>query len=369
MERLFLDIYLLVDIATIGGFMLLYPRIARKGLLFGVYVGEERSQSDEARAITRAWYQGVIATIVLALAAGWLLGSRPGFPVGVLASTLLLLASSSVLYLRAYRCARRLAPPPAPPLAVAAIDAAPEPNLALPWTVLLAAAIAGVAVIVYTMNRFDAMPDPVPTHFGISGRPDGWSKKSVGAVMVLPLMTLVMGVTLGGVALLTAKAKRGLRLDDGSSLVAQNRYRAAMSRYLAILGLLITTMLASLSVTSVQLALGQRRTLPAAILLVGLAIFLYAMIGAGWLAIRYGQGGSRLENPQGNSPLTDGLADNRLWKLGVFYVNREDPSWLVEHRFGFGYTLNFGNPRAVATFSGFLAAILGLALWAIISST
>ena len=369
MERTILNMYLLVEVATIGGFMLLYPRIARKGLLFGVYVGAERSQSEEARAITRAWYRGGIATIALALASGWLLGSRPGFPVGTFASTLLLLASFSVLYLRAYRRAQRLAPPPGPPLAVAAIDAVPEPNLALPWAVLLASAVAGVCVIVYTVNRFDAMPDPVPTHFGISGQPDGWSKKSVGAVMVLPIMTLVMGVTLSGVALLTAKAKRGLRLDGGASLVAQNRYRSAMSRYLAILGLLVTTMLASLSVTSVQVALGQRRTLPGAIMLVGLAIFLFAMLGAAWLAIRYGQGGSRLENPQGDAPLTDGLADNRLWKLGVFYVNPEDPSWLVEHRFGFGYTLNFGNPRAVATFAAFLAALLGLAAWAIVSST
>ena len=368
MDNTILNVYLLVEVATIGGFMLLYPRIARKGLLFGVYVGEERSQSDEARAITRGWYRGVVATIAAALAAGWLLGSRPGFPIGVLASTLLLLASSSALYLRAYRSARRLAPPPGPPLADAAIVAVPEPKLALSWAALLASAVAGVCVIVYTVNRFDAMPDPVPTHFGISGQPDGWSKKSVGAVMALPLMTLVMGVTLGGVALLTAKAKRGLRLDDGASLVAQNRYRAAMSRYLAFLGLLVTTMLASLSVTSVQLALGQRRTLPGAIMLVSLAIFLYAMLGAAWMAIRYGQGGARLENPQGNAPLTDGLADNRLWKLGVFYVNREDPTWLVEHRFGFGYTLNFGNPAAVATFCAFMAAIFGLVVWAIVST-
>ena len=105
-----------------------------------------------------------------------------------------------------------------------------------------------------------------------------------------------------------------------------------------------------------------------AVLFVGVAIFFFAMGGAAWLAIRYGQGGSRLESPRGTAPLTDGLADNRLWKLGAIYVNRDDPSWLVEHRFGLGYTLNFGNPKAVATFAAFLAAILGLAAWAIVSS-
>jgi len=126
----------------------------------------------------------------------------------------------------------------------------------------VAGSIAGIGVIVFTVARYAALPDPVPTHFALMGEPDGWSRKSVGAVMVLPIMTLVMGVVLGGSALLIARAKRGLRLDDGASLVAQNRYRTAMSRFLAVLGLLVTAMLASLSVGSVQVALGDRPALP-----------------------------------------------------------------------------------------------------------
>jgi uncharacterized membrane protein len=31
------------------------------------------------------------------------------------------------------------------------------------------------------------------------------------------------------------------------------------------------------------------------------------------------------------------------WK-GMFYSNREDPAVFVPKRYGFGYTLNFGNP-------------------------
>jgi uncharacterized membrane protein len=213
----------------------------------------------------------------------------------------------------------------------------------LPWIVLLCATLAGVGVIVYTSAQFDAMPDPVPTHFGVTGQPDGWSEKSMSAMMVLPIMTLVVGVTMAGVSILTAHAKRGL----------------PVSRFLAGLGLLVTTMLASISVASVQVALGQRQAIPQVILLIALAIFLYAMIGAVWLVVRYGR----------NAPSTNDVADNRHWKLGVIYVDRDDPSWLVERRFGFGYTVNFGNPRAVLTFAAFLATILGLAFWAILAST
>ena len=50
------------------------------------------------------------------------------------------------------------------------------------------------------------------------------------------------------------------------------------------------------------------------------------------------------------------------------YVNRGDPSIMVERRFGFGYTVNFGNPRAVMLLGVFLAAVLGLTIVALVTS-
>jgi len=41
----------LVETAFIGGLFLLYPRFARRGLLFGVYVGEDVSSGPEANAM------------------------------------------------------------------------------------------------------------------------------------------------------------------------------------------------------------------------------------------------------------------------------------------------------------------------------
>jgi len=74
--------------------------------------------------------------------------------------------------------------------------------------------------------------------------------------------------------------------------------------------------------------------------------------------LKYGQGGSRLERSAADAPLTDGLADNRFWVLGMFYVNRDDPSLFVERRFGLGYTINFGNPKAVMLMVGFLGIVI-----------
>ena len=95
----------------------------------------------------------------------------------------------------------------------------------------------------------------------------------------------------------------------------------------------------------------------------GLLILILPRIGRRGLlfALRYGQGGARHEGST-SAPLTDGLADNRYRWWGVFYVNREDPSILVEHRFGLGYTLNLGNRLAVALLAGFFILVLGLSL-------
>ena len=63
-----------------------------------------------------------------------------------------------------------------------------------------------------------------------------------------------------------------------------------------------------------------------------------------------GQGGNRIPSPQRpDSPSTGAVGDrteDRFWKLGVFYFNRNDPSVMVERRFGIGYTVNFARPVA-----------------------
>ncbi|HAU35446.1 MAG TPA: hypothetical protein DCW76_14390, partial [Lysinibacillus sp.] len=37
--------------------------------------------------------------------------------------------------------------------------------------------------------------------------------------------------------------------------------------------------------------------------------------------------------------------EDRYWKGGLIYMNRQDPSVFVEKRFGVGWTMNLANPR------------------------
>jgi uncharacterized membrane protein len=81
------------------------------------------------------------------------------------------------------------------------------------------------------------------------------------------------------------------------------------------------------------------------------------------LALRTGQGGARLGAP--NETATDRTSD-RHWTLGVIYINRDDPAILVEQRFGVGWTLNFGNPRALLVLGTLLALTAGFIIMSIL---
>jgi uncharacterized membrane protein len=53
--------------------------------------------------------------------------------------------------------------------------------------------------------------------------------------------------------------------------------------------------------------------------------------------------------------------DDKYWKGGLIYVNREDHALIVPRRFGLGWGLNFGNPRVVMLLAG-VVALIGLVI-------
>jgi len=347
----------------IGGIFLIYPRIARRGLLFGVYVGEEQSQGPEAQKLIRSWKTGILVwtgvSIAVTCALFWWLHNPVVTPLAPLLAAL----GYVVLFLRAYFHARTFGVS-GPPPAVAVLEDR-EPSSPFPILVLIFCLIGGVVAISYGAMNYADLPDRVPTHFGASGKPDAWKAKSFWTVMLLPMMTFVMGVGMGGITILIASAKRAIRFPQTRvSAEAQQRFRQAVTRFIGGMAVLLTCMLAAMSIGVIQTGLGRAGGLSWIVMVLSVGMAVFALGGVLYIALRYGQGGARLEREAGNAPLTNGLADNRHWVLGTFYVNRDDPSIFVERRFGFGYTINFGNWKAVAFFVVFVGGILALALLA-----
>ena len=57
--------------------------------------------------------------------------------------------------------------------------------------------------------------------------------------------------------------------------------------------------------------------------------------------------------------------DDRYYKLGVFYVNPNDPSVWVPKRFGVGWTFNYGQPLTWAITALFVLVVAGFAVGAL----
>jgi uncharacterized membrane protein len=363
METRIIWISFLVLLGVIGGFYFLFPRISRSGLLFGVYVGEEVSKSEAARRITRSWYLGMALWLAAAVALALIMGLQYQSVPGSSAALFLLPLGFLEEYLRAYWRARKLARGRAAPLAAAVILTEEPKPLFLPYMAMGFGLVGGLYSIGYAWSHYAQLPDLVPIHFGLLGQPDSWRPRSFSTVMMLPTMCLVMGVGIAGMAYLIGQAKRAIRYgDQGVSFEAQQRFRRIMANFLAIVSLLLTGMLTILSQSSIEVGLRRAQALSPAMMMLTLILVIFALAGSIYIAVRYGQGGSRLEKSAADRPLTDGLADNRLWVLGMFYVNRDDPSLFVERRFGLGYTINFGNPKAVALLGGFIGLIILIAI-------
>ncbi len=270
-------------------------------------------------------------------------------------------------------------PPSPPPTAVK-----PAPAV-FPLLTLVVTLGVGAFVFSYGATHYQRLPEQVPIHFGGSGKPDAWAPRSFSSVMLLPVTTLFMGPFMALIAYLIANAQQAIRIGDGgASIVAQERFRAVMSTFLSGVSLLVTGMLALLSHGAIQIGLGQADRLPTAFLFFAVAMGVYVLVGVVVILVKY----SRTPN-QGlaiNQSGQASLADNRNWKYGLFYVNRDDPSIFVERRlakpiaatsciganrdlqrFGLGYTINFGNWKAVlglAVFLAGIAAILIMSLFA-----
>src|SRR6201996_5039547 len=49
--------------------------------------------------------------------------------------------------------------------------------------------------------------------------------------------------------------------------------------------------------------------------------------------------------------------DDKSWRGGLLYINRQDHALFVPRRYGLGWALNFGNPRTAMLIAGLLALI------------
>ncbi|MBD4578554.1 DUF1648 domain-containing protein, partial [Xanthomonas citri pv. citri] len=83
-----------------------------------------------------------------------------------------------------------------------------------PWLPFLLAAVLCLALLGWALVALPGLPERVPTHWGVDGRPDAWEDTSFGTVAAGPLIGL--GMT-GFLALVSAMVTALTPTDPGLS--------------------------------------------------------------------------------------------------------------------------------------------------------
>ncbi len=355
---------------TVAAFELLMPSLTRRDLLFGVTVAAGARDSDAGRALIRNYRLGVVALAVLASAGlaalvafaptGWWTSGALA-PVGIVVALL-----PGLPYLPAHLAARRLAS-----TAVGAPDGAPLSGTPaaqvaelrprhyseyVPW--VWEALPLGIlaATVAYLAAGYAAAPAIIPIHFGADGQPDAYAAKTIYSYFAVAWTQLGMEVLLTGLAVLIAHGKA---LPDRADAI----FRRRGLRYLYAIKVLMLVLLGGTGAWIAHAeAAGHAQA--GGVLYASLG-FTVAVLALGLIvSVRTGQGGARLA---GASP--SDRTDDRYWRLGAIYVNRDDPALIVERRFGFGWTMNFGNPLSWVLLVAILAVPLLIALASTLSAT
>jgi uncharacterized membrane protein len=311
------------------------PHLTRRDIFFGVTVAPDVRDRPEGRAIARRY----AAEIWLLAFAGIALVATSPMPF-VSASMLFGQSVGAwVAFGNARRAARRYA---VSPPSIRESEIGPRPGLpgglALqigPFLILLAAAA-------YVALNWDAVPARFPTHWNLTGRPDGWTAKSVPGVFG--------GVAIGLVAcsmnLFTAYAVlHWSRLPRVSGSVGRQYRRVQRANLLALLAW--EYMLALLLAWTTAVArFADEATLPLPFRIAPFACFLLFSFVIHLLRRAPADGG----------PIGDTTPDS-CWLFGRMYFNRADPVLFVERRVGLGYTLNLGNPLSWLVLIVFVVAL------------
>ena len=132
-------------------------------------------------------------------------------------------------------------------------------------------------------------------------------------------------------------------------------FRAVWLNFTIFSGLLLTASMSLMHLADLGVI---PLSMPFALYLL-LGVSLLIVVWAFILAFRYGQGGSRINRGRKKGTVLNACDDDRHWKAGIFYFNREDPSLFVEKRFGVGFTFNLARPVIWAVVAG----IAALCIW------
>ena len=209
----------------------------------------------------------------------------------------------------------------------------------LPPYIFLLPSIITIGVIGYTALNYSLLPEQIPTHWGINGKPDAFTAKNQFSAYSLLITLLIMQLMFFGIN--EATRRSGIKLSATrleASRTRQLTLRKYSSWFMLIINVLITMLFVFFQLQMIYPTIVNS----AALMAIPLLFLLIVLVGTALFAYQVGRAGEKVES-EGKNGISD-VDDDQYWKGGLFYFNKNDPSFFVEKRFGVGWTINFANP-------------------------
>jgi len=222
-----------------------------------------------------------------------------------------------------------------------------------PWLWLAPPLIITVATGVIGVISYPSMPEILAVHYGANGVPNRLAAKTVGTAFSLVFVQIGVTALLVGIAAAIFRSSRP-DIDPARPVGSARWHRQYMS--LGAKALLGLAAMIDVGMLGSSLLMWTGTVTSWAPLVVVLPILTAVVMSVVVLA--------RNNRARDQEEQDTGLIhrdDDKYWRGGLFYINREDPALLVPRRFGLGWGLNFGNPRTAILLAG-VVALIGLVI-------
>lgn len=204
--------------------------------------------------------------------------------------------------------------------------------------------IIALFTLAITVIFYSQIPAHIPEHYDSAGHVTATMNKTSRFLYFNIALQVYMTALFAFLHATIGWAKQHINPEDPDNTIRRNNiFRRRWSLYMILSSIILVMIFGVLQMGIIWSWPGKVQLLTT---LIGVGLM---MAGAIVLSFTTGQSGSRLKLGSSDRQGVISRDDDRYWKLGLFYLNRNDPSLFIEKRFGIGWTLNLAHPTSYMT--------------------
>lgn len=196
--------------------------------------------------------------------------------------------------------------------------------------------LISLITFIYVALNYNSLPENIPTHWGIDGKPDIFSPKTWKSVFLINILNISMVLMFSYLTIETIGSRSYIDTENKE----ENRKKAL--KYLNKMGYAFWILTISIQMTMIpaQWSLVSGINTPTILFFINMFLLMAVSIYLIYIMIML----STLKSKNKNSYIIE--ADDEKWIYGFIYYNKQDPSFMVEKRFGAGWTFNMANRKS-----------------------